>query len=137
MQLRFVDYCPLYFTELREQPVPSHREGKFVLLRNAATRYAVFSPRQLSTYHANIVERFLWGQGIPGRYNAKHDVFTFDAPDWHVEGGAHWERDDDKGVLRLYGGSRAYGGLDLAPLAAALRDIPDLRDVKIFVEGRA
>jgi len=77
MQLRFVDYCPLYFTELREQPVPSHREGKFVLLRSATTSYAVFSPRQLSTYHANIVERFLWGQGIPGRYNAKHDVFTF------------------------------------------------------------
>lgn len=137
MQLRFVDYCPLYFTELREQPVPSHREGKFVLLRNAATRYAVFSPRQLSTYHANIVERFLWGRGISGQYNAKHDVFTFDAPDWHVEGGAHWERDDDKGVLRLYGGSRAYGGLDLTPLAAELRDIPDLRDVKIVVAGRA
>jgi len=67
----------------------------------------------------------------------KHDVFTFDAPEWHVEGGAHWDRDDDKGVLRLHGGSSAYGGLDLTPLAAELRDIPDLRDVKIVVEGRA
>jgi hypothetical protein len=137
MQLRFVDYCPLYFKELREQPVPPHREGKFVVLRNRATRYTVFSPRQLSIYHANIVERFLWGQGIPGQYNAKRDVFTFDAPEWHVEGGAHWERDDDQGVLRLHGGSHAYGGLDLAPLAAELRDLPDLRDVKIVVEGRA
>ncbi len=136
MEFRFVDYCPLYFTELREQPVPSHREGKFVVLRNAVARYAVFSPRQLSTYHANIVERFLWGQGIPGRYNAKRDVFTFDAPDWQVEGGAHWERDDDKGVLRLHGGSHAYGGLDLAPLAAELRETPDLRDVKIVVDGQ-
>jgi hypothetical protein len=35
-----------------------------VILRNAATRDAVFSPRQLSTYHANIVERFLWGEGM-------------------------------------------------------------------------
>lgn len=137
MRLRCVDYCPLYFTELREQPLPSHREGKVVVLRGPAVRYAVFSPRQLSTYHANIVERFLWGEGISGWYNAKRDAFLFDAPDWRVEGGAHWERDDAQGVLHLYGTSLAYGGLDLAPLAAELRETPDLRDVKIVVEGRA
>jgi hypothetical protein len=137
MLLRFVDYCPLYFTELREQPLPSHREGKLVVLRNASARYVVLSPRQLSTYHANIVERFLWGEGIPGRYNAKRDVFTFDAPAWHVEGGAHWQWDDEQRVLRLSGASQAYGGLDLAPLAAELRDVSDLRDLKIVVEGQA
>jgi hypothetical protein len=137
MQLRFVDYCLLYFTELREQPLPSHREGKVVVLRSPAVRYAVFSPRQLSTYHANIVERFLLGEGISGQYNAKRDAFMFDAPDWQVEGGAHWERDDAQGVVRLYGRSQVYGGLDLAPLAAELRETPDLRDLKIVVEGRA
>ena len=137
MRLRIVDYSLLYFTELREQPLPSHREGKFVVLRNSAARYLVFSPRQLSVYHANIVERFLRGEGIPGQYNAKRDIFTFDAPDWQVEGGAHWQRDDTKGVLAIHGASQAYGGLDLVTLAAEFREHPDLRGLTIIVDGRA
>ena len=137
MQLRFVDYCPLYYTELQEQLLPSRRQGKFVVLRNTTVCYAVFSPRQLSAYHANIVERFLQGVGVGGRYNAKRDVFTFDSPDWHVEGGGHWRRDDVRGTLHLYGRSQAYGGLDLVTLAAALQETAEARDLKIAVDGRA
>jgi len=59
MQLRFVDYCPMYFTELLEQPMPLHRGGKFVVLHNATIRYAVFSPRPFSAYHAT------WYRSLP------------------------------------------------------------------------
>ncbi len=137
MQFQFVDYSTLYFCELKERSLPVRRGGKFVVLDDATTRYAVFSPAEQCKYHANIIERFLWTVlKIQGRYNDKGDVFTFDAPDWRVEGGGDWERDDDRRELRLSGISAAYGGLDLLPLADKLRETPDLRDVNIVVVGR-
>ena len=121
MQLNVVDYSEVYFQLMRETAIPSRRGGKFIVVRNGTQRYAVFSPRGLSTYHANIVERFLQSQGIQGRYNPKGDEFHFNSPDWEIEGGGHWEIDETKPVLRISGASLAYGGFNGPALAAELR----------------
>ncbi len=121
MQLSVLDYSEVYFQLMRETAVPSRRGGKFIVARNGVQRYAVFSPQGLSTYHANIVERFLHSQGIQGTYNPKGDEFHFNSSDWDIEGGGHWEIDETKAVLRISGSSLAYGGFDEPALAAELR----------------
>jgi len=123
MQLEVLDYSGVYFQLMREMGIPSRRGGKFIVARNGTWRYAVFSPQGLSTYHANIVERFLDSQGVQGWYNRKGDEFHFDSPDWEIEGGGHWEIDETKAVLRISGSSLAFGGFDAPALAAELRRV--------------
>ena len=120
MNLTVVDYSDFYFGSVLEIPLPARRGGKLVVVTNGSQRYAVFSPRGLSAYHASIVERFLRQQGVEGRYDPRGEVFRFDSRDWAVEGGAHWTLDDATGVLNLFGHSQAYGSLDLSKLAQEL-----------------
>ena len=120
LDLAVIDYSPVYFELLRKTSIPAQRGGKFVVLNDGQRRFAVFAPRELITYHANIVERFLWQRQIRGTYNAKGDVFHFAAPEWQVEGGGHWQLDEAQAVLRLFGQSTTYGSVDLPALAEAL-----------------
>jgi hypothetical protein len=121
MDLTVVDYSNLCFAVLQKTRVPPRREGKFVVIGNGRERFAVFSPRELSVYHANIVERFMLDRGIRGQYNLKGDVYYFDAPAWTVEGGALWRFDRQPGILEIFGRSGGYGGLDLEEVACQLR----------------
>jgi hypothetical protein len=60
MSFKFVDYSATYFTTIAKKPIPSNRSGKFVQIINRSTsdEYLVLSPKELSVYHANIVEWF-------------------------------------------------------------------------------
>jgi hypothetical protein len=121
MAFNIIDYSEVCFIDLEETEIPRQRDGKFVLIANHHDVYAVFSPRALSRYHANIVERFLTLRGFGGHYNPKKDVFFPNSPDWQVLGGGFWKVDDDKGTLRVYGYSQAYGGVDLRAFAEEVR----------------
>ena len=120
MPLTVIDFSEVYFVVLQKGTVPPRREGKFIVVANEGDRCAAFSPRELSVYHANIVERLLLPHGVRGRYNMKGDVYDYDAPQWSVEGGGLWRLDQRRGRLEIFGRSASYGGVDLEELAAEL-----------------
>lgn len=112
MSFHFIDYSSVYFTTIAKKPTPSQRGGKFVQIINHSTKdeYLVLSPKELSIYHANIVERFCMLNGnIPGSYNTKKDFFEIQDPDWEVIGGGVWAIDEENKSLTLGGESKMYG----------------------------
>lgn len=115
MNFHFIDYSEVYFKTIAKKPIPSQRGGKFVQIVNHATgdEYLVLSPKELSIYHANIVERFcLLNGNIQGSYNAKKDFFEIQYPDWEVIGGGVWAINEKKKTLTLGGESKMYGRFD-------------------------
>jgi hypothetical protein len=115
MSFKFIDYSATYFTTIAKKPIPSKRGGKFVQIINHATNdeYLVLSPKELSVYHANIVERFcLLNGNIPGSHNAKKDFFEIQNTDWQVIGGGFWSIDEKTKTLTLGGESKMYGAFD-------------------------
>jgi len=120
MGITIIDYSQVYFEELLNEAIPSKRGGKFVVMVCGSQRFAVFSPAELSKYHANIVERFLMRHGVRGNYNPKGDDFSFGSEKWSVEGGGHWYLDMDEDFIELWGNSQIYGSLDLGALAKEL-----------------
>ncbi len=119
MTFDVIDYIAECFAE---GGLPARITGKFVVLRNGEHRVAVFAPRELAVYHANIVERFLAGRGIAGRYNPRGDAFRPATDAWHIEGGGLWDWDRAGGLVEIYGRSRSYGSVELDLLAADLRE---------------
>ena len=122
MTFTIVDYRQVYFVVLNNSHIPPRCKGKFVLISDHDEQFAVFSPQGMSRFHANIVERFLSLRGVTGQYNAKRDHYECNSSDWEIQGGGHWELDEEKGTLRIFGWSQAYGGIDLEEMAACLRD---------------
>ena len=137
MAFNIIDYSEVFFVDLEEGEIPRQRDGKFVLIANHHNLYAVFSPRGLSHYHANIVERFLSLNGAHGQYNPKRDVFCPESPDWQVLGGGFWKVDDDEGTLRIYGHSQAYGGVDLLTFAEDVRLAGSLGKGQYVIVGQS
>ena len=76
----YLDYSQIYFSCVARKDIPPVRAGKFVQLANGRKEYVVLSPKQLSTYHANIVERFFHRQDVPGEYNAARDSTRSSTP---------------------------------------------------------
>ena len=76
MSTILIDYTSRYYPSLAGTSVPAVVSGKFVQVRNGNTLYLILSPKELTKYHANIVERFCMDKGIEGRYDAKREKFT-------------------------------------------------------------
>jgi len=135
LSLIVIDYSPDYYAQ-KKLALPSLRQGKFVLIRNAntTTRYTVFAPLEMANYHANIVERFCQAQNIAGRYNNKRDVFEVWDEHWQVVGGGRWRLDTERNTLAIFATSMAYGSLDLPSLAAELSAIQAFNGVRVGVE---
>lgn len=133
MPLNVIDFSKVYFVILRKGKVPPVRAGKFIVMADDGDRCAAFSPRELSFYHANVVERVLMSHGIRGQYNMKGDVYYYDAPGWTVEGGGLWRLDQQRGVLEIFGQSASYGPVDLEALAAELREVGAFGGVEVVV----
>ncbi len=119
--MTIIDYSRFCFVQILRTAVPPSRQGKFVVVAGPREQFAVFSPRDLAVYHANVVERFLRDRNIGGQYNVKGDVFYIDSHEWVVEGGGLWRLDEPARVLQLSGRSAAYGPLDLQLVAEQLR----------------
>lgn len=88
---------------------PGKSEGKFVQIRTGNTEYLVFSTKEISPYHADIVERFCREKGIPGSYNGQGKKFIIHDPQWVVCGGGKFEINAAEKYVRLYDNSMAYG----------------------------
>jgi len=92
MPFLFIDYTGLYFTAVAKIAEPAVTSGKFVRIRNEAADYLVFSPREFSKYHANIVERFCLDKGIEGRYDPERKRYNIIDQSWFILGGGKFEK---------------------------------------------
>ncbi len=110
MDFELLDYSHLFFKDTRRGEIPRRRSGKFVHIISEAgdKEYVILSPKELSVYHANVVERFCVLRKIAGSYSSK-DYFIIREGDWVVAGGGFWAIDDGGKILELSGASKAYG----------------------------
>lgn len=124
MSFELIDYSDIYFRRIKKVEMPQRRGGKFVQIINEdiEKEYVVLSPKELSVYHANIVERFCMMQKIDGSYNSKKDFFTIHDDDWVVVGGGIWVVDDDKKALELSGASKGYGTFEAQGLKRKIEE---------------
>ena len=120
MNVHYVDYSELWFSEIQKGDLPPIRSGKFILVAGSDSRWAVFSPAELSPYHAVIAERFFASQGVPGRYDSAKKKFLPTGREWRVLGGGMWHCNADARTLWIYGQSAVYGGVDIRALAESL-----------------
>jgi hypothetical protein len=112
MKVIYRDYSRIYYREIGAA-LPDTMAGKFVQIVNSSgDEYLVFSPKEVSRFHADIVARFCAEHGIPGVYDNTHKRFDIHAPAWTVIGGGKFETDKRKKQLRLYDDSLAYGKFD-------------------------
>ncbi len=112
-----IDYSRTYFEIILKSAVPSKRGGKFVQIQNDDTEYFVISPRDLSCYHANIVERFCLSNHLEGKYTSKKmDNYEIADQDWSVVGGGKWSIDEYEKKLTLFDESTIYGKFEDANL---------------------
>jgi hypothetical protein len=133
IMLAVIDYCEVAFELLLRQPVPARRGGKFIVLINAGKKYVVFSPKELTAFHADIARRFFELNRIACNTDAKCCQPGDSA--WQVPGGAHWTMDDHARTLVLFGASDAYGGVDLHELVMELAAHPDFADTLVSVRA--
>lgn len=129
-----IDYSPFYYSTIVKKAVPAKRAGKFIQIRDGEKEYVVFSPKDLSQYHANIAERFFEDQGVPGTYNQKGDHFAVSSTEWEIIGGGVWTINDKEKSLRLSGSSLAYGKYDRRGLQERLASAPELTGYSIVIE---
>jgi hypothetical protein len=134
MPIILIDYIPFYYTSLARTPIPAVVAGKFVQIRNGNARYLVLSPRELTKYHANIVERFCMDKGIEGSYDSKREKYTIADQAWQIIGGGKFERDANKKTIKLYDNSMAYGKFDATGLKETLGALREFSGYDIIVE---
>ena len=130
----YIDYTPFCYTSLAGTAVPTVTAGKFVQLRNEGTLYLVLSPKELTKYHANIIERFCMDKGIEGRYDAKREKFTISDRAWQIIGGGKFERDGNKKTIKLFDNSMAYGKFDATGLREMIAALPELSGWTVVIE---
>lgn len=109
---KLIDYSEEHFMSSGKKHLPEKRAGKFLQIRHKDSEYLVFSPGELSKYHADIAERFFARKGINGSYNRKRDYYEISDPEWEIAGGGLWKMDADNRTLHLSGSSQAYGRYD-------------------------
>jgi len=134
MKVIFVDYSEIYYQDVAKTAVLEKRTGKFVQIRNNDTEYLVFSPKELTPYHAGLVERFCADKGLKGSYDDKNKSFEVHEPDWVVVGGGKFEIDNTEKCIRLYDDSMAYGRFDSKGLKEKIHSIFELTGYAVLIE---
>ena len=130
----YIDYTPFCYTSLARTSVPPVTAGKFVQIRNGDTLYLVLSPKELTKYHANIIERFCMDKGIEGSYDARREKFTVHDTAWQIVGGGKFERDTNNKAIKLCDNSMAYGKFDATGLREMIAALPELSGWTVVIE---
>lgn len=134
MAIVFIDYSRLYYAAVAGTAIPPVITGKFVQIRNGSTLYLVFSHKELTKYHANIIERFCMDKGVEGSYDVKREKYTIRDQAWQVLGGGKFERDTNKKAIKLYDNSMAYGKFSATGLKEAIAALPEFSGYNIIIE---
>jgi len=134
MRLISINYAETYFPDTVRTDVPDQYAGKFVQIRKGNAEYIIFSPKEFTRFHADIIERFCTDHKIPGVYNSQSKVFDILDPDWFVAGGGKFEIDRKKKVLRLYDDSMAYGKFDKKGLKKKILSLSGFSEYTVKIE---
>ncbi len=134
MPITFIDYTSFYYTSVAQMGIPPVTVGKFVQISRGNELFVVLSPKELTKYHANIVERFCMDKGIEGSYDAKREKFTIADQSWQVTGGGKFERDANKKAIKFYDNSMAYGKFRAEGLREGLQALPEFSGYAILIE---
>ncbi len=129
-----IDYAKLYYREVLRTEVPSVISGKFVQIRHEPTEYLVFSPKEFTKYHANIVERFCTDNGLEGSYDTKKNRFAIADRAWSVMGGGKYEMDAARKTIRLYDDSLAYGKFDKQNMTDKILSFAEFTGFTVVIE---
>jgi hypothetical protein len=129
-----IDYIPFYYASIAHTAIPPQVAGKFIQIGNGNMLYLVLSPKELTKYHANIVERFCMDKGIEGSYDTKREKFSILDQAWLIVGGGKFERDGNKKAIKLYDNSMAYGKFKAENLKDALASLPEFSGYTITIE---
>jgi hypothetical protein len=124
MAIELIDYTQLYYTAIAKTDVPPVIIGKFVQIRNESMEYLVFSPKDFTKYHANIVERFCLDKGLEGSYDPDRKRYDIYDQEWDIVGGGKFEIDTTKQTIRFYDDSMAYGKFDSSGLREKVNSVP-------------
>lgn len=138
MKFELIDFSGIYFSKILKTSLPAKRSGKFiqVVCYDSDAEYIVLSPKELSVYHANILERFCLQQGaVSGTYNTKRDYFEIHDPSWEVTGGGMWSIDEETKTLSFFGSSQMYGKYDHVGLKKKVLTHSAFTDFAVIVDG--
>jgi hypothetical protein len=130
----FIDYSGIYYSSVAKTAMPDKLAGKFVQIRNNNKEYLIFSPKEFTPYHANLVERFCLEKGLSGSYNIEGKRFDIHDPAWIIVGGGKFEIDKTEKYIRLYDNSMAYGRFDSRGLKEKILLIDKMSDYKVQID---
>lgn len=134
MKIVFIDYSEIYYRGIAKRAVPEKLSGKFIQIRNNATEYLIFSPKEFTPYHTNIVEWFCLERGVKGSYDRTGKRFNVHDPKWIVVGGGKFEINTAEKSIRLFDNSMAYGRFDSKGLKGKILSIDSLSDYSVRIE---
>ncbi len=134
MKIVSINYAETYYPDTARTDVPDRYAGKFVQIRKGSTEYLVFSPKELTRFHADIIDRFCVDHKIPGVYNSQNKSFEIHDPAWVVAGGGKFEIDRKKKFLRLYDDSMAYGKFDRRGLKEKILSIAEFLNYTVHID---
>jgi hypothetical protein len=129
-----VDYSRINCSGAAHATLPAKRSGKFVQIRHGETEYLVLSTREISPYHADILERFCRERDIDGAYEDGRKRFSIHDAEWVILGGGKFEIDEDEGYIRLYDNSMAYGRFDWQGLRERVCQSDMLEGYEVIIE---
>lgn len=134
MRVVFIDYSETYYRDSAGTEIPERYKGKFVQIRKGSSEYLVFSPKEYTRFHADIVRQFCREREIPGVFNSQSKTFDIHDPSWVVAGGGKFEIDRGKRFLHLYDNSMAYGKFDGKDLKKKILAVAKLSDYRVQIE---
>ena len=133
LNVEIIDYSRRNQPDTKQAAPPARRSGKFVQVLHGETEYFVFSSREISPYHADILERFCRERSIEGVYEEGGKRFRILDAEWIIVGGGKFEIDENERYIRLYDNSMAYGRFDDKGLRDKIRHNGMLENFEVLI----
>jgi len=134
MKTILINYAETYYADTARKGMPEQYAGKFVQIRKGPIEYLVFSPKESTLFHADILKRFCTERKIHGAHNSQKKSFDILDPAWVIAGGGKFEIDRKKKHIRLYDNSMAYGKFDRRGLKEKILSIAEFANYKVQIE---
>jgi hypothetical protein len=134
VKFTIIDYSDVYYTQSEKARKPKRIYGKFVQMRHEGMEYLLFSPKEYSKYHADIVKTYCQEKGIGGIYNGQAKRFDIDDPSWDILGGGKFEMDKEKKVIRFFDNSMAYGRFEERGLKEKILSVKRMSGYRVEIE---
>jgi hypothetical protein len=131
MKIIFMDYSERYYADVAGTALPEVRGGKFVQIRTRDSEYILLSPKEITPYHADLVQKFCLEKGIDGSYDIERKRFNIAGTEWVVAGGGKFEINDVQRYIYFYDDSMAYGKFDSKGLEGKVHQIVGLSDYEV------